>query len=199
MHTAIAISALYAALRTAWREQVKAEPARSSLLVLMAQWGHETDNGRACLNFNCAGIKWTPGCGADYAPYMTWELVNGARVTVEQKFRAYPTLVDGVEDYMRVLRRNFGYAWPAVEAGDTAAFAAKLKARGYYTDTLDNYTRGLATRYAQMDALVGDDTQPDVQLYADEAVRPVPPSPAIIGTDDDAQPTPPGDLPPAAA
>jgi len=191
-HTKPALSALYACLRSEWRAQLATEPARASLLVLMAQWGHETALGSACLNWNLAGIKHTPGDGHDFAVYQTWEVLNGKHVVLDQQFRAYQSLSEGVHDYLTLLRTRFGYAWPAVEAGDVADFARRLRARGYYTDLVDSYTRGLQARYSAIDSFLGEDTVPDLSVAAMEPVRPV-------HLADSEPPTPPEDLPPVAA
>jgi flagellum-specific peptidoglycan hydrolase FlgJ len=138
----------------AWRDQVGSVPARASLLVLMAQWGLETGSGRACMNWNLAGIKHVPGDGHDYAEYRTHEVLHGVDQVLVQQFRAYPSLEAGVADYLHVLRSTFGFAWPAVEAGDTADFAHRLKARGYFTADEAQYAAGLRARYQQMAAAV---------------------------------------------
>lgn len=145
---------IYAALQAAWQEYQGTTPTRASLLVLLSQWSLETGGGGASMCWNMAGIKHVPGDGHDYATYLTTEYANGVKQTLEQKFRAYPTLLDGVRDWMHVLLTTFGFAWSAVLAGDTADFAHKLRARGYFTAPEADYARGLGSRYAQLDAVI---------------------------------------------
>jgi len=164
MVTKPAPSAMYAALRAEWRAVLGGEPSRASLLVLLAHWGLETGNGSASRNWNVAGIKWTPGCGHNFARYETRERVNGVLVRVQQSFRAYDTCEQGVADYLRVLRHDFAFAWPAVEAGDVSDFAHRLKERRYYTDTEAIYSAGLLAREAQLEEYVGPDTAPELPL-----------------------------------
>lgn len=151
---------LYAVLRTAWRQQLGGEPARSALLVLLAQWSLETAGGSASNNWNLAGIKYTPGCGADYAQYLTREVQAGKAVTLMQRFRAYDSLEDGAADYLRLLRTRFGAAMAFAAAGDVQAFAHALKLAGYYTAPEDEYAAGLRARYALLDQAIDEDTQP---------------------------------------
>jgi hypothetical protein len=174
-------SVMYTALRAGWRAILQTEPTRASVLVLLAHWGLETGNGAASRNWNVAGIKWTAGCGADFARYMTRERVNGAVIHVMQAFRAYATCEQGVADYLRELRHDFAWAWPAVEAGDVGDFAHRLKERRYYTDTEENYTAGLRAREAQLDAWIGPDTVPELPLSAAAIAQ---------GTDPDGLPWP---------
>jgi flagellum-specific peptidoglycan hydrolase FlgJ len=172
-------TSLYLALRIAWRAQVHTEPSRSSLLTLMAQSDFETGSWRECRNWNLAGIKHVEGDGHDYAVYGTQEYLHGKWVHVDAAFRAYPNLNAAADDYMSLLRGRFGYAWPAVEAGDVTDFAHRLRARGYYTAPEDMYAAGLRARYAALD------TQPDINATA--AVR----TELLNETIDDEEPDPP--------
>lgn len=156
---------LYAALRDEWRAQVGSDPSRASLLVLLAQWDFETGGGGKCIAHNLGGIKYTAGCGTDYACYATEEYVAGKPVLIHPpdpgcRFRAYGSLEDGAADYLRQLRGRFGYAWPAVLAGDVVDFAHRLRQRGYYTAPEDVYARGLEARRLVLDARLGKDTAP---------------------------------------
>lgn len=167
VRTPVAPSDLYAVLRAEWRAQVGSEPSRASLLVLLAHWDFETGGGGACIAYNLAGIKYTPGCGTDYASYITQEYIGGKPVTIHPpdpgcRFRAYGSLDEGAADYLKELRGQFGFAWPAVVAGDVADFAHRLKLRNYYTAPEATYARGLEARRLVLDARIGKDTDPDV-------------------------------------
>ena len=58
-------------------------------------------------------------------------------------FRAFESLVDGVADHLQLLHRRFGDAFTAAVAGDARAFCSCLKRAGYYTASVEQYTRGL--------------------------------------------------------
>jgi len=167
VRTPIAVADLNAVLRAEWRRQLGTEPSRASLLCLLAQWSLETGGGAASNNFNLAGIKYGVGCGFDYAQYPTREVIGGKSLVLSPpnpacRFRAYESLEQAAGDYLSLLRNRFGYAWPAVEAGDTQDFAHRLKLRGYYTADEHDYAAGLAARYAQLDKELGPDTQPSL-------------------------------------
>jgi hypothetical protein len=149
------------ALRSAWLALGLAMPSRAALLTLLAQWSLETGGGFASKNWNLAGIKHTQGDGHDYARYLTEEVVNGQRVTLEQDFRAYASLDDGAFDYLRTLRKNFAFAWPAVEAGEPEDFAHRLKIARYYTAPEEQYAAGLRARYRLLDEEIAPDTVAD--------------------------------------
>jgi flagellum-specific peptidoglycan hydrolase FlgJ len=160
--TVVSATDLYAVLRAAWRQQLGTDPLRASLLVLLSQWSLETADGAKCMNWNLGGIKWTPACGHDYAAYDTHEVIGGKTITVVQRFRAYDNLDQGAADYLRLLRTRFAASWPAVEAGDPADFARRLKAAGYYTAPEQEYESGLRSRYTMLDKAIGLDTTEDL-------------------------------------
>lgn len=70
-------------------------------------------------------------------------------------FRAYATLDEGAADYLGLLRKRFASAWPAVVAGDPAAFGRALKAAHYYTADEAEYTRGLVSIVRTLDGRIG--------------------------------------------
>lgn len=194
--TAITPQALYSTLRAAWRALIGGEPTREQLLVIMAQWALETNNGAASNNWNLGGIKHVPGDGHDYARYATREFLHGVWETLDQDFRAYDSLEHGTEDYLFELHTRFEFAWPAVLAGDVQDFAVRLKARGYFTAPLGQYRTGLLTRWHWLDSVIGRDTQPELATTADEVLEVVKDErsiagPIVEGQDDADSPAPP--------
>lgn len=61
------------------------------------------------------------------------------------RFRAYPTLREGVADYIALLvnHKRFKTCWPFVEAGDPVGFSRALKAARYYTADESVYTNSV--------------------------------------------------------
>ena len=157
VRTPMTPAAVYAALASAWTALLGTQPTRAELLVLLAQWAHETGGGLASNNWNLAGIKHVQGDGHDYAEYVTHEVVDGQDVTTVQRFRSYANLDESAFDYLRTLRNNFGFAWPAVEAGDVADFGHRLKIRGYYTAPESLYVTALERWRASLDASIPAD------------------------------------------
>ncbi len=154
----------YNALRERWRSVVQSEPTRARVLVLLAHVWHETGGGTASFNYMLAGIKWTRGCGRDFFVVQTTEVINGQSTAVSAPFRAYPDLDDAASDYIALLRGQFGFAWPAVEAANPQDFAHRLRVRGYYTAPEEQYAEALVRRYSQVGALISEDTNPDAPV-----------------------------------
>lgn len=198
--TPIATSDLYRALAGAWLDLVGSAPSRASLLVLLAQWAEETGRGKYCHAYNLGNIKHVSGDGHDYVQFRCNEIIGGKEVWIDPpnpgcSFRAYATLEDGARDYLALLRHRFAVAWPAVLAGDPAAFAHELKVSGYYTADEAIYTRALSALYAELAKAIPTEQEAIDQDWVAEGQGSVP----LTGNDDDPQPTPPGDDPPAAA
>lgn len=61
------------------------------------------------------------------------------------KFRAYLSMEDGAEDYLRFVSQNKRYikAWQKVIEGDPEGYSHELKQAGYYTGNEKRYTAGV--------------------------------------------------------
>lgn len=130
------------AIAEAWDVAAFGEPTIAALSVLWAQFALETARGKSMFNFNIGNIKWTPG--RDYCVLHTYEFIGGKRVEMDDRFRAFPTLVDGARDYLAFLSRaSYAEPWSCVLRGDPVAFAWALKRKGYYTASADDYASGL--------------------------------------------------------
>jgi hypothetical protein len=69
-------------------------------------------------------------------------------------FRAFATLDEGARDYVQMQRIRFASAWPAVLAGDPAAFGHALKLAHYYTADEAGYVGALYRFYQRYEATV---------------------------------------------
>lgn len=58
----------------------------------------------AAVNHNYFGMKWREGCGCGSVSYMTKEYINGAYISVKQKFRAYEDPAEGIKGYYEFLK-----------------------------------------------------------------------------------------------
>jgi hypothetical protein len=163
VHTPVSLAALAAELRLAVSGATGAPLQRPGLLVLCAHVWHETDGGARCYCWNLAGIKHVPGDGVDYAVLHTFEYIGQPphRIDCPAQFRAWQTLSAGVAAYVALLRGRFGFCWPAVESGDPADFAHRLRARGYYTAPEADYAAAMVRRVAEIAPLLEEDTVPD--------------------------------------
>lgn len=84
--------------------------------------------------------------------------VGAGRVSVifnpphpQTRFRAYPSLDVSMQHHLELLaKKRFASCWPAVMAGNVDAFAAALKAKGYFTADAGAYANGMRPAYARL-------------------------------------------------
>lgn len=157
--TQVTEEALFHAFVTAWIDMFGGEnPKRESILVLLAQTCLETGGIRACWNWNLGNEKHVDGDGHDWCYlHHVKEILNGQTVYFDPpspqcRFRAFAALEQGAKSHLRTLSQRFAKAWPAVVAGDPAAFGHALKAMRYYTASEAEYVPGLAHWYKHLDA-----------------------------------------------
>jgi len=139
-----------AAIR-AWKKAFGSYPTASQLAVLFGQWMFETGGG-AFWNYNIGNVKHVTGDGYDWFDLPgTWEVnAAGQRYTLPEgdpgrRFRAYPSLDDGMAHHLAFLRNNrYKSAWPYVESGDPRGFVFALKRQGYFTGNENEYADGVA-------------------------------------------------------
>ena len=123
--------------------KVTGRTASPALLdTLTAQASLETGRGGAMYNYNFGGIKGHSASG-DTADYMTHEVLGGQDVKIKQGFRAYASLDEGAEDYVKVLSKRFGNALDVAQTGNVDGFAHALKQAGYYTASETSYAAAL--------------------------------------------------------
>lgn len=132
---------------------------RESRLVLLSQWALETGGGRACHCWNLGNVKHVKGDGRTWTMFGCTEVLSGRVVRFEPPdpqtwFRAFATIDDGATDYVEILKGRFAAAWPAVEAGDVAAFGHALKLQRYYTADEHAYIALLQREHDALDKAI---------------------------------------------
>jgi hypothetical protein len=142
VRTPVAQAQLRAAIGRAYQRQTGTPPSAALLDTLTAQASVETGHGAKMYNFNFGGIKGASP-GGDTANYLTREVVADRSVTVHQNFRAYTSLDEGADDYVRLLSGRFGGALSRAQVGDVDGFAHALKQSGYYTAPEADYASAL--------------------------------------------------------
>lgn len=164
--TPTTVSDIRAALSRA-HVRVAGRPASPDLLdTLTAQVSLETARGDRMYNYNFGGIKGASPAGTT-AACMTHEVIDGKDVTVRQDFRAYESLDQGADDYVKVMRTRFSAALAPAERGDLEGYAHALKQARYYTAREGDYAAALranagtsAPRPPPARALPPDETYP---------------------------------------
>jgi hypothetical protein len=171
--TPVEVPALLEALRRAWRALLDTTPSEDALALLAAHWAFETGWGKVGgWNWNLGNRKHVDGDGRDFFFQSCEEEINGKSVTLHPpdpgcRFVSLPTLADGAHDYLGLLHGQYVKAWPAVEAGDPADFAHRLKTLRYYTDSEAHYTATLIACFMQAKRILAAIPPPVLQKTGD--------------------------------
>lgn len=154
------------ALREAWRKVYNEYPSDKSLALLWSQSALETGRWKIIRNNNFGNIKkkhykklsWKeiPDDGHDWTMFATGENLWNNKTKKSEwhwfepphyqtHFRSYKTIIDGAEDYIRLISKKKRYtkAWIEVINGDPKAFSHELRKAGYYTASEKKYTAGV--------------------------------------------------------
>ncbi len=146
--TPVSQADLRGAIGRAYTKVTGKTASAATLDTLTAQASLETGRGGSMYNYNFGGIKGHSASG-DTADYMTHEVLGGQDVKIKQGFRAYSSLDEGAEDYVKVLQKRFSGALDAAGTGNVDSFAHALKQEGYYTASETSYASALRSLSGQ--------------------------------------------------
>jgi mannosyl-glycoprotein endo-beta-N-acetylglucosaminidase len=131
---------------SAWHDLFGSTPSKDQVMLILAQNNLETGYRKAMWNNN-AGNLTTDGNGPfDFFDDLSTneQTAPGMWNKMNLKYRSYPTLEDGVKDYLRLLSsKHYSQAWQHILQPDPVAFSKGLKAGGYYTADEEQYTKAL--------------------------------------------------------
>lgn len=119
------------------------------LAILMAQAGHETNDGKNLPNFNYFGMKSSPrnrAAGAGSANLETTEGAGSKAQRVRQNFATFNSSTEAAADMLSLLQRKYPMAVEALQEGDPAAYVEALHAGGFFTANPTVYLNGLLRR-----------------------------------------------------
>lgn len=171
-----------------WRYS-EGRPSLLAAALLYAQFAFETGRGKYCYCWNLGNVRKGSWTGDVFELPTAWEIINGARVVTGGYFRAFGSLAEGMDHHLQFLSslsrydRAFQVLVKAsalacnksnIQALGTEIIAA-LKAGGYFTGPLEDYTRGeisIASEFV--------DLMPDL---ADEKLADTNPKPQILTPD----------------
>jgi hypothetical protein len=107
-------------------------PSRDTLAILLGQWDLETGAGGSTFNFNVGNLKVTPEQEAAGINYF----VQPAVTSQSNHFRAYNSLLDGVNSWLSLLAKTSRYTatWTHAKMGDAVGFSQAIEASGYGGD-----------------------------------------------------------------
>jgi hypothetical protein len=140
------------ALVALWPSEVGGSPSLKTIAVLLAQWALETGEGKSMVAYNIGNIKAYDTKAGDYTYFDTTENVNGKTVHLKAgepgtRFRAFSSLPEGAQFYLRGMKSHWTKAWPYALSGDPEGFAQGLYDQHYYTGIGDHpveaYAKGL--------------------------------------------------------
>ncbi len=114
--------------------------------VSIAQAILESGWGKKAPGNNLFGIKDDKSWQGECIDVPTHEYINGKKVAVTCKFRAYPSFSESIEDHGKFLAENKRYH-EAFECNTGAGFAKAIAKAGYATDT--SYANLLCSLIAQ--------------------------------------------------
>jgi len=149
--TDISESEMASAIISGWEQLFNKKPTKEQVSLILAQNSLETGHRKSMWNFNVGNIT-TDGKGEyNYFDDLTtseqsspghWEKAN-------LKYRAYPTLEEGVLDYLKFLSQSkrYGSAWQHIINPNPEEYSKALKAAGYYTADEAPYTKGLVSLF----------------------------------------------------
>lgn len=131
---------IFSAIYVAWEKVFGTKPTLNQVANTWAQIGIETGRGKYILNNNVGNINWTNGNSHNY--YMTHDdrSVNGNpanRERYSQARRSYDTLIDGVTDYLTLLKNRPGVMKTLMSDATPQEFSHALAEAKYY----DPYVR----------------------------------------------------------
>jgi flagellar protein FlgJ len=137
-------------------------------------WGSSRPADAGGNSQNFFGIKAGAGWRGPSVAADTTEYVAGRAGTERARFRAYDSVAQNVEDYVRVLREP-RYAAALGTGGDVRAFANALQRGGYATDP--QYADKLVAAFDQVceRQSIAADAPADVKRFKSADASPIPP------------------------
>jgi hypothetical protein len=152
VRTEVSETQMAQAILESWKDLFKETPTKQQVALVLSQNALETGHRKQMWNYNVGNIT-TDGKGSfDYYDDLATDeqIKPGVWKKMNLKYRAYPSLNDGVKDYLRLLSsKHYGNAWQHIKNPDPTAFSKALKQSGYYTANEAPYTKTLNQLYTQ--------------------------------------------------
>jgi len=145
-------------LRSAWIKQHGSPPKDGAIRLMTTQWGLETTWGKAGYCYNLGNIR--AGKDADYMYIGGNEIIDGKVVWFSAdkpsdlaKFRAFRSLDSAAEYYVAFLGRKAPVMEVLKGSCDPLGFVKALRQVGYFTDTVEHYSKTFLKVYKAIEAL----------------------------------------------
>jgi hypothetical protein len=150
--TDISASQMAQAISGAWRKLFGDTPSKEQVAMVLAQNALETGHRKSMWNYNVGNITTDSKGPYDYFDDLTTkeQVKPGSWKKMNLKYRAYPSLQMGAEDYLKFISgKKYSEAWQHILNPDPVKFSKALKAAGYYTANEEPYTKSLTKLYSQ--------------------------------------------------
>lgn len=140
------------AISNVWQRLFGTPASPEQVHIIMAQNAIETGRNRKSMhNYNVGNII-VGTTNHDYFLGGDWMYADKAQTVkkpITQKFRAYNSLEEGVQDYLNLLSKSKRYAnaWQHIMNPNIRAYSKALHDAGYYGAKEEEYTKGLLAQY----------------------------------------------------
>jgi len=148
----------YYGLHEAWKKIFDETPSFNTIVILLSQTALETGRWAKMYNYNWGNIKSHSDDGHYWTMYDCSEIINGREFFFHPphdqcKFRAYRSVEDGAEDYIRLVskKKNYEIAFRALKRGDVDTYTRALKQGGYFTANLFHYLKSMRSLVAEFE------------------------------------------------
>lgn len=151
-HTNVSEEEMVNAIIQAWHSMFGDLPSKEQVTMILAQNALETGHRKSMWNYNVGNIT-TDGKGQyDFYDLTTQEQIEpGNWKSMNMKFRSYPSLIDGVKDYLKFLSSgHYAESWKHILNPNPVEFSKALKKAGYYTADEVPYTKMLTSLFSSL-------------------------------------------------
>lgn len=148
--TNVSESQMVSAIVDAWKHLFNSTPTKEQISLIMAQISLETANRNSMWNFNVGNITTNGKSTYDFYDDLTTkeQIKPGKWKKMNLKYRSYPSLTEGIKDYLRFLQgKHYAEVWKNIVNPNPMAFSKALKDAGYYTANEAPYTKQIVNYY----------------------------------------------------
>ncbi len=146
VRTEVSSAQMAQAIINVWKQKFGTVPSKEQVSMILAQNDLETGHRKSMWNYNVGNITTKSDSTFDYFNDLTTKEQTrpGVWKKMRLKYRAYPTLEDGVKDYLNLLSTGrYTAAWQHILHPNPVSFSKALKKAGYYTANEAPYTKSL--------------------------------------------------------
>jgi hypothetical protein len=142
--TPVSNAEMLASITRVWKKLFQTTPTAEQLAMIMSHNDLETGHRKSMWNYNVGNIT-VGNSDHDHNYYddltTNEQVAPGKWESAKLKYRAFDTLDEGMEDYLKFISKRPGWKW--IMDPNPEAYSKALKASGYYTANESDYTRNM--------------------------------------------------------